>query len=95
MPYYSIFQQFFKFITRYRYDKKADETSGNRCCKHFSAWRQFLTCLYAQITGQDSLREVASDLATNQRRLYHLGMKAVAKSTLADAMLFIASDCAE
>ena len=60
MPYYSIFQQLFKFIPRYRFDKKAEATSGNRCCKHFSAWRQFLTCLYAQITGKDSLREIAS-----------------------------------
>ena len=69
MLYYSIFQQLFKFIPRYRFDKKADETSGNRYCKHFSAWRQFLTCLYAQITGKDSLREIASGLATNQSRL--------------------------
>ena len=45
-----------------------------------------MTCLYAQITGKDSLREIASGLMTNQSRLYHLGMKAVAKSTLADAM---------
>ncbi|MBR1999368.1 MAG: DUF4372 domain-containing protein [Lentisphaeria bacterium] len=35
MLYYSIFQQLFKFIPRYRFDKKAEETSGNRCCKHF------------------------------------------------------------
>ena len=86
MLYYSIFQQLFKFIPRYRFDKKIQETSENRCCKHFSAWRQFLTCLYAQITGKDSLRGVASGLMTNQSRLYHLGMKAVAKSTLADVM---------
>ena len=95
MYYCSIFQHLFKFIPRYRFDKKEEESSGNRCCKHFSAWRQFLTCLYAQITGKDSLREIAGGLVTNQRRLYHLGMTAVAKSTLADAMLFIASDCAE
>ena len=86
MLYYRIFQQLFKFIPRYRYDKRVEAVSGNRYCKHFSAWRQFLTCLYAQITGKDSLREIASGLATNQSRLYHLGMKAVAKSTLADAM---------
>ena len=30
MLYYSIFQQLFKFIPRYRFDKKAEETSGNR-----------------------------------------------------------------
>ena len=86
MYYRSIFQQLFKFIPRYRFDKTVEKVSGNRCCKHFSAWRQFLACLYAQITGKDSLREIAGGLMTNQSRLYHLGMKAVAKSTLADAM---------
>jgi len=59
MLYYSIFQQLFKFIPRYRFDKMVEDASGNRYCKHFSAWRQFLTCLYAQITGKNSLREVA------------------------------------
>jgi len=58
----------------------------------FSAWQQFLTCLYAQITGKDSLREIASGLATNQSRLYHLGLTAVAKSALADAMNRRSSD---
>ena len=35
MYYCSIFQQLFKFIPRYRFDKKSDETSGNRYCKNF------------------------------------------------------------
>ena len=86
MYYYSIFQQLFKFIPRYRFEKSLKKLSGDRYCKRFSAWQQFLTCLYAQITGKDSLREIASGLATNQNRLYHLGMTAVAKFTLADAM---------
>ena len=86
MYYNSIFQQLFKFIPRYRFEKSVKNLSGDRYCKNFSAWQQFLTCLYAQITGKDSLREIVSGLATNHKRLYHLGMTAVAKSTLADAM---------
>ena len=65
MYYSSIFQQLFKFIPRYRFDKTVEKVSGDRYCKSFSAWRQFLTCLYAQITGKDSLREIAGGLATN------------------------------
>ena len=86
MYYNSIFQQLFKFIPRYRFEKSVKNLSGDRYCKNFSAWQQFLTCLYAQITGKDSLREIVSGLATNHNRLYRLGMTAVAKSTLADAM---------
>ena len=86
MYYSSIFQQLFNFIPRYRFEKTVKNLSGDCYCKNFSAWQQFLTCLYAQITGKDSLREIVRGLAPNHNRLYHLGMTAVAKSTLADAM---------
>ena len=49
--YYSIFRQFFKFIPRYRFGQKAEETSGNRCCKHFPHVGSFLTCLYARLAA--------------------------------------------
>ena len=80
MLYYSICQQLFKFIPRYRFDKKVGKASGNRCRRHFSAWRQFSTCPYARITGKDSLRETAGGLMANPGRLYPQGMKTVAKS---------------
>ncbi|MBR2911245.1 MAG: DUF4372 domain-containing protein, partial [Lentisphaeria bacterium] len=33
-------------------------SGGDRYCKHFTAWKQFLTLLFAQISGKDSLREM-------------------------------------
>lgn len=86
MYYYSIFQQLFNVIPRYRFEKSVKELSGDHYKKKFSTNQQFLTCLYAQITGKDSLREIERGLIANHNRLYHLGMTAVAKSTLADAM---------
>ena len=86
MQYNSIFSQLFQFIPRHRFEKSVESAGADRHCRHFSAWRQFLTCLYAQITGKDSLREISDGLLTNRARLYHLGMEPVAKSTLADAM---------
>lgn len=86
MYYHSVFQQLFNFIPRYRFEESIGKVSGDRYCKHFTAWKQFLTCLYAQITGKDSLREIESGLLANHNRLYHLGMEAVAKSTLSEAM---------
>ena len=55
MYYSSIFQQLFKFISRYCFEKSLKTLSGDHYCKTFSAWQQFLTCFYAQITGMDSL----------------------------------------
>ena len=86
MHYSSIFQQLFNFIPRHRFEKSVEKLSGDRYCKHFTAWRQFLTCLYAQITGKDSLREIENGLLANHDRLYHLGMEIVSKSTLSEAM---------
>ena len=86
MQYNSIFSQLFQFIPRHRFEKSVESAGADRHCRHFSAWRQFLTCLYAQITGKDSLREISDGLLTNRARLCHLGMEPVAKSTLANAM---------
>ena len=86
MHYNTIFSQLFQFIPRHRFDKAVENNGSDHYSKHFTAWRQFLTCLYAQITGKDSLREICDGLLTNQSRLYHLGMEPVARSTLSDAM---------
>ena len=58
MHYNTIFSQLFQFIPRHRFEKSVESNASNRYCKHFTAWQQFLTCLYAQITGKDSLREI-------------------------------------
>jgi len=72
--YYTIFQQLFNFIPRYSFEKSVKELSGDHYKKKFSTNQQFLTCLYAQITGKDSLREIERGLIANHNRLYHLGM---------------------
>ena len=77
MHYNTVFQQLFNLIPRHRFEKSVEILGGDRYCKHFSAWKQCLTLLYAQITGKDSLREVETGLLSNRKNLYHLGMDAV------------------
>jgi len=87
MPHYNtIFQQLFNFIPRHRFDKMVNELKMDNYSKGFTAWRQFLTVLYAQISGKDSLREIESGLMTHKSKLYHIGLTPVPRSTLADAM---------
>ena len=86
MYYNSMYSQLFNFIPRYRFEKVVKKSGGDRYCKHFTAWKQFLTLLFAQISGKDSLREIENALLANHKRLYHPGMEAVAKSTLSEAM---------
>ena len=86
MYYNSIYSQLFNFIPRYRLEKIVKKSGGDRYCKHFTAWKQFLTLLFAQISGKDSLREIENALLANHKHLYHLAMEVVAKSTLSEAM---------
>ncbi|MBE6395033.1 MAG: DUF4372 domain-containing protein [Lentisphaerae bacterium] len=64
------------------------KSGGDRYCKHFTAWKQFLTLLFAQISGKDSLRKIEHALLANHKRLYQLGMEAVAKSTLSEGKTY-------
>ena len=66
--------------------KIVKKSGGDRYCKHFTAWKQFLTLLIAKISGKDSLREIESTLPADHKHLYHPGIDAVAKSTLSEAM---------
>ncbi len=82
----TIFNQLFNFIPRHEFEKRAKEYSGDRYCKGFTCWKQFPVLLYAQVSAKNSLRDICTGLLTQQPRLYHLGMDAVPRSTLADAL---------
>ena len=72
MYYNSIYSQLFNFIPRYRFEKIVKKSGRDRYCKHFTAWKQFLTLRFAQISCKDSLREIENALLVNHKRLYHL-----------------------
>lgn len=87
MPHYNtIFNQLFQFIPGHHFEKTVRELKMDNYCKSFTSRKQFLTLLYAQISGKDSLREIESGLLSNKNKLYHLGLESVARSTLSDAM---------
>ena len=46
---------------------------------------QFIAMAYGQLSGADSLRETVTRFNSEGPKLYHLGAKPVAKSTMADA----------
>jgi len=78
-------QQMQNLVPRHEFDKVVRNVSGNRYVKHFTCWCQFTVMLFAQISGKDSLREIQNAFMVYAHKLYHLGLKAVKRSTLADA----------
>lgn len=81
----TIMNQLLTLIPRHQFDQAVSEYSGNRYIKKFSTWNQLTTLLYAQASGKNSLRDIQTALGTQEPKLYHLGLPAVKRSTLADA----------
>lgn len=51
--------------------------------RSFSRWTQFVAMLAAQLTSRSSLRDVVDNLDVQGGKLYHLGIRAFSRATLA------------
>ena len=81
----TIMNQLLTLLPRHQFDQAVSDFGGDRYVKKFSTWNQLTTLMYAQASGKISLRDIQTALGTQQPKLYHLGLPAVKRSTLADA----------
>jgi Transposase DDE domain/Domain of unknown function (DUF4372) len=81
----SVFHQFLKHIPWNRFERLVDEYGADATSRRLTAKDQLIALLYGQLSGAVSLREIEAGLKSHQARLYHLGAKPIARSTLADA----------
>src|SRR5271167_3176083 len=82
----SLFSQLIDHLSLHEFRKCVARYDGNHGVRTFSCWDQFLCMLFAQLTYRESLRDIVACLRSQQRRLYHLGIRGtVSRSTLADA----------
>lgn len=79
------FAEILKGLPRSVFDKHVRRLDADKHCKGFRAWDQLIALMYAQISGATSLREVETGFNSQKRHHYHLGTRAVRRSTLADA----------
>jgi hypothetical protein len=82
---HTVFSQLMQIIYRYNFKKSVDRHNGDRYTKRFDCWQQFIVLLFAQARGLKSLRDIQISLRSQRSKWYHLGLKSVARSTLADA----------
>ena len=86
MPHINtIFNQLLRFVPRHHFDDSVKKYQSDRYVKKFDTWSQFITLLYSQITGADSLRDIETTLGALHSRWYHVGLKSVKRSTLSEA----------
>jgi Transposase DDE domain/Domain of unknown function (DUF4372) len=67
------------------FDKLVVKHGADKHVRSLSTKSQLIALLHAQLSGATSLREIEATMASHETRLYHLGVKAPKRSTLADA----------
>ena len=83
--YNSVFNQFLSLMPKQIFSKIANTYGPKRQPRKFTLWEQFVYLLYFQITERKSLRACIRNMNSSFNRLYHLGVKPVARSTFSDA----------
>ncbi len=78
-------QEVMKGLPRDRFDRLVREHGSDKHSKGFGSWGQLVAMVYGQLAGVGSLRELESGFNSQRTHHYHLGCKAVRRSTLADA----------
>jgi hypothetical protein len=82
----SIFSQLLRFFPQTEFLSLVRKHEAERGSKGFSSWNQFVSMLFCQLAGADSLREICVGLSCCLGKLRHLGLReAPKKSTLSYA----------
>lgn len=83
--HHTIFGQMLQMYSRFEFQKAVKDTKAEYHARGFSSWNHYVSMLFGQVGGHDSLRGIEAGLATQGTSLYHMGVKPVHRSTLAYA----------
>lgn len=81
----SVLNQLLSHVPRAVFKRCVDKHKGDYRVRDFSCWSQFGAMLFAQLTGKVSLRDIVVGFSNKANYFYHLGLKNIRRSTLADA----------
>src|SRR5690242_13027425 len=81
----SIFGSLLKPIDRRWFQAAVDRHSADAYDKTFKSWDHLVTLVFAQLSGVDSLRGLELAFNVNAQAHYHLGVGAIARTTVSDA----------
>ncbi|MGH9566353.1 MAG: IS4 family transposase [Candidatus Angelobacter sp.] len=79
----TVFAQLLKRVPRHDFERLAMEHHVGRKLRRTSRWSQFVALMLGQMAGRQSLRDIETNMKAQQHRLYHLGARPVARSSLA------------
>ena len=79
----TVLSQIVRIFPRHEFQTLAKKHHVGQKFRSFSRWSQFVALLTAQLTSRSSLRDVVDNLGAQGHKLYHLGVKAFSRATLA------------
>jgi hypothetical protein len=83
----TLFAQVMEYVPWKTFGRIIDRHSGDSGVRILSCADLFRVMAFAQLTWRESLRDIESCLASNQAKLYHMGLGGIpARSTLSDAL---------
>ena len=78
----TIFAQLPELVPRHEFEGLAEKHRSGRMARSMTRWSQFVAMATGQLAGRCSLRDIVSNLDAQSRKLYHLGIGPVARSSL-------------
>lgn len=81
----TVLHQLLNLLPEQQFQTFVGQHNADRYVKRFTCFNQLTTLLYAQITGKECLREIEADLRVLDSTWSELGLKSIARSTLAYA----------
>lgn len=81
----SVFHQIIKQLPRRQINSLTAAYASDKWCKRFSTFEHLVTMIYAQLSGQVSLRDLEASFNASPARRSHLSGRGVRRSTLSDA----------
>lgn len=81
----TLFGRLLEPVSRRDFDRLVARHEADKWSKKVSCWDQFISLLYAQLAGQESLRDLEAGLRAQAGAHYHLGFRPIPRSSLAEA----------
>ena len=81
----TVFRDLLKLLPWRFFDALVERHGSDELARKFDTSHHLIALLYAQFSGAESLRAIETGMTSHRARLYHVGGKAPARSTFADA----------
>lgn len=79
----TVFSQLLKLVSRHEFQGLANRHHQGQALRKISRWDQFVAMIMAQLSGRQSLRDIEANINAQAHGHYHLGVRRIAKSSLA------------